>query len=286
MSMQISEFNPGGIEHRVPGGALVPLGGQLAYYLELRTGKLLDVLLVLFPSQSNHATRQTEFRNKINKWLYTKTRPGIYIEINKHFHLGYADQRDGHGTQHWWRLFFDEHSKEKVENASRSNALTIYNPKKETEDTNKGKPQSEYANTNSLKEWGGMYFRSEPEMRIAEKLDEAGVLFFANARGRISGKDSPISSEHPGRLEVDFLVCHQGKCMVLEVDGKHHQENGQILRDYVRDRLLLKEGISTVRFTAGECFHRASEVVNEFLKILISTQTVSIVQSCQDKYCG
>jgi hypothetical protein len=274
MSTQTSEFNPGGIEHRVAGGALVPLGGQLPYYLELRTGKLLDVLLVLFSSQINHNKNQRVLREKINRWLFTKTRPGIYIELHSHFHLAYADQRDGHGTQHWWRLFFDEHSKEKVETASRSNALTV--SKRENEDPNKGTPQSEYANTNSVKEWGGMYFRSECEIRIAEKLDEAGVLFFANARGRISRKDSPISSEHPGRLEVDFLVCHQGKCMVLEVDGKHHQENGQILRDYVRDRLLLKEGMSTVRFTAGECFHRASEVVSEFLKILISTQVTSI----------
>lgn len=275
MPIHTSEFNPGGIEHKVTGGALVPLSGHLPYYLELRTGKLLDVLLVLLSLPSSHANKQAELRSKINKWLFTKTRPGVYIEIDNHFHLAYADQRDGHGTQHWWRLFFDEHSKEKVEIVSRSNALTI--SKKGIEDSNRGTFQSEYANANSMKEWGGMYFRSESEIRIAEKLDEAGVLFFANARGRISSKDSPISSEHPGRLEVDFLVCHQGKCMVLEVDGKHHQENGQILRDYVRDRLLLKERIPTVRFTAGECFHHASEVVSEFLKILISNQVVPTI---------
>jgi hypothetical protein len=268
MSTQTSEFNPGGIEHRVTEGALVPLGGHLPYYLELRAGKLLDVLLVLFSLLSARANRQTELRNKISRWLYTKTRPGIYIEINSHFHLAYADQRDGHGTQHWWRLFFDEHSKEKVEIASRSNALTIST--RQTEDANRETPQPEYANTNSLKERGGMYFRSESEIRIAEKLDEAGVLFFANARGRISGKDSPISSEHPGRLEVDFIVFHQGKCMTLEVDGKHHQENGQALRDYTRDRLLLREGIPTVRFTAEECYHRASEVVTELIRIICS----------------
>jgi len=275
MLTQTSEFNPGGIEHKVTGGALIPLSGHLPYYLELRTGKLLDVLLVLFSAQINHNKNQKLLREKINRWLFTKTRPGIYIELDSHFHLAYADQRDGHGTQHWWRLFFDEHSKEKVETASRSNALTI--SKKGSEDPSRGTSQSEYANISSMKEWGGMYFRSESEIRIAEKLDEAGVLFFANARGRISSKDSPISSEYPGRLEVDFLVCHQGKCMTLEVDGKHHQENGQALRDYTRDRLLLREGIPTVRFTANECFHRASEVVSEFLKILISTQAVTII---------
>jgi len=275
MPMHAAEFNPGGIERKVTGGALVPLCSHLPYYLELKTGKLLDVLLVLFSSRINQNSHQKEFREKINKWLFTKTRPGIYIELDSHFHLAYADQRDGHGTQHWWRLFFDEHSKEKVETASRSSALTIST--RGTEDPNRETSRSENVYTNSLKEWGGMYFRSESEIRIAEKLDEAGVLFFANARGRINSKDSPISSEHSGRLEVDFLVCHQGKCMTLEVDGKHHQENGQVLRDYTRDRLFLREGIPTVRFTAEECYHRASEVVNEFLKILVSAQAVPVV---------
>jgi len=33
-------------------------------------------------------------------------------------------------------------------------------------------------------EWGGLYLRSEAEMRIAQALNETEVLFFANARGR------------------------------------------------------------------------------------------------------
>jgi hypothetical protein len=36
-----------------------------------------------------------------------------------------------------------------------------------------------------------------------------------------------------------------------------------------RDRVLLKEGIPTVRFTAQECMARSADVVTEFLSILI-----------------
>lgn len=34
MAIHTPEFNPGGIEHKVASGALVPLGGNLPYYLE------------------------------------------------------------------------------------------------------------------------------------------------------------------------------------------------------------------------------------------------------------
>ena len=55
--------------------------------------------------------------------------------------------------------------------------------------------------------------------------------------------------------------------LVLEVDGQHHQEGTQTLRDYVRDRVLLREGIPTARFTASECITKATDVVTEFLEL-------------------
>ena len=70
-----------------------------------------------------------------------------------------------------------------------------------------------------------------------------------------------------GRLEIDFLVFHKGKCISLEIDGKHHQENGQTHRDYIRDRLLLREGIATARFTAQECMESPDAAIEEFLNL-------------------
>ena len=79
---------------------------------------------------------------------------------------------------------------------------------------------------------------------------------------------SPVSaSKITGRLELDFLVFKNGKCICLEVDGSQHSRKGKVERDYVRDRLILREGIPTVRFTAKECFNQPKRVVEEFLEL-------------------
>jgi very-short-patch-repair endonuclease len=56
--------------------------------------------------------------------------------------------------------------------------------------------------------------------------------------------------------------------MILEVDGQHHHEGSQTVRDYLRDRVLLREGIPTARFTAQECLNQTADVITEFLKLL------------------
>ena len=128
-------------------------------------------------------------------------------------------------------------------------------------------------NSSGFTEWGGMSFRSKTEVKIAEALYNKQVLFFANARGQVSCQSSPVSNSLlPGRIEVDFLVFHQGRCMILEVDGVHHQGGSQTVRDYARDRVLLREGIPTARFTANECFNRTEDVIVEFLQMLGSLQ--------------
>ncbi len=113
-----------------------------------------------------------------------------------------------------------------------------------------------------------MYFRSQPEIAIAEELDKRNVLFFANVKGRLNYEDLPASKASgylSGRVEVDFLIFKNSKCIVLEVDGQHHQEGSQTVRDYIRDRVLLREGIPTARFTAQECISKTVDVITEFL---------------------
>ncbi|PNJ93200.1 hypothetical protein CEP14_13910 [Cylindrospermopsis raciborskii C04] len=116
----------------------------------------------------------------------------------------------------------------------------------------------------------GMYFSSKVEMKVAQELDKRGVTFFANVRGRYSLEGSPVSKDLlNGRVELDFLVFHRGKCAILQVDGPQHK--GQRERDYAGDRVLLKEGIPTVRFTDKECRERTGDVVTEFLGVLGDT---------------
>ena len=85
-----------GVEHKGNESAIAPIGGKLPYSLELQSSKVLDVLVALFPGKAT--------RKQLNGFLYSRTRPGFYIELNEALHLAYADQRDGHGKPHWWRL--------------------------------------------------------------------------------------------------------------------------------------------------------------------------------------
>jgi very-short-patch-repair endonuclease len=122
-----------------------------------------------------------------------------------------------------------------------------------------------------------LYLRSEAERRLAQAFYQQGILFFANSRGYVSLADAAISTnELNGRIEVDFLVFHRGRCLILEVDGQHHAQNEQAVRDYGRDRMLLRAGLPTVRFTGKTCLERPQSVVEECLSIL-QTQSGQIL---------
>lgn len=255
------DFSLGEKEHNVKSSQIISLGGKLPYYLELPTGKILDVLLELFQNSSSLPKNRKEARSKINHWLYNRTRPGCYVELGKKLHLAYGHQKDGRGTQHYWRLFFDDLYKNQIEIAVNSSAIVI--SKNQTSQQQNNHAQSAYP---GLKEWGGMYFRSEAEICLAEELSHQGILFFANVRGMMNTASAPLAhTQATGRLEVDFLVFHLGKCLSIEVDGIHHQETGQIKRDYARDRLLLSQQIPTARFTAEECYQQTDLVVAEIV---------------------
>lgn len=255
-----NDFNPNGKEHYTRGTNLVPIGGKLPYYLELQTGKILDIFITLFQDKLPRDRKQA--RTKINNWLYNRTRHGFYFELGQNIHIAYAHQKDGRGTQHYWRLFFNEQLKHTIETIVNSTAIVIISGN-QTTDNNNNKTGNE-----GLKEWNGMYFRSESEIALAEELSHRGIMFFANVRGLVNTGNSPMSKNHTtGRLEVDFMVFHQGKCISIEVDGIHHQQVGQIKRDYARDRLLLKEQISTARFTADECYEQPNLVVSEIMAL-------------------
>jgi very-short-patch-repair endonuclease len=246
------EFDPEALD-RAAQGQIVPIGSGLPHNVQIPTGKLLDVLMALAPgTQRLNAKQKKDCRAKFQQKLYLKTRPGFCMRIAENLHLGYAGQPEGHGKQHHWRLFYDDQLKERIE------ALA------------EGRPSPEAnAKGHYQLEWGGLYLRSEAERRIAEALYQRGILFFANSRGLVSLDGAAISNtELNGRVEVDFLVFHQGQCLVLEVDGQHHLEGEQAVRDYARDRMLLRAGLPTIRFTGKNCLERPQAVVEECLSIL------------------
>ncbi len=112
-------------------------------------------------------------------------------------------------------------------------------------------------------QWNGLYFRSKTEIKIAEALDRAGVLFYPNCKARLS---SSVGRE--GK-ETDFLVFHQGKWGILEVDGEPWHPPSRTVHDHERDRLFKVHGIRIVEhYDATRCWEQPDRVVQEFLEIL------------------
>lgn len=119
---------------------------------------------------------------------------------------------------------------------------------------------------NALQKWNGFYFRSQPEIKIAQAFDLAGVLFYPNCKARLS-----TSLGREGK-ETDFLVFYQGKWGILEVDGEPWHPPSRAVHDHERDRLFKVHGIRVVEhYDASRCFQQPDQVVAEFLEILKQT---------------
>ena len=115
----------------------------------------------------------------------------------------------------------------------------------------------------ALRVWNNLYFRSQSEIRIAEALDGAGVFFLPNCRGRVGAVGARENRE------ADFLICHEGKWGILEVDGEPFHPPSRTVQDHARDRLFREHGVRLVEhFDATECYENPAEVVARFLKLL------------------
>jgi very-short-patch-repair endonuclease len=117
-------------------------------------------------------------------------------------------------------------------------------------------PQPEYRSI----AWHGLTLRSQSEVKIAKALDNKGVLFLADPKIRLN------TETHRQTREVDFLIQHQGKWGILEVDGSHHQHSAEA--DQWRDARLIDHGLLVLRFPADQCYRQPDLVVETFLQKL------------------
>lgn len=117
----------------------------------------------------------------------------------------------------------------------------------------------------AAKIWNNLRFRSQSEVKIAQALDRAGVLFIPNCKARLG-----LAGNRQNR-EADFLVCYDGKWGILEVDGEPFHPPSRTVDDHERDRLFRVHGISAVEhYDANKCFNKPDEVIREFLKLLVA----------------
>ena len=129
-------------------------------------------------------------------------------------------------------------------------------PESKTHKPNKKRqpnPQPEYRAI----AWHGLTLRSYSEVKIAKALDNKGILFLADPKIRLN------TENHRQTREVDFLIQHQGKWGILEVDGPHHQQAAA--SDQWRDARFTEQGILVARFPADLCYRQPDTVVERFL---------------------
>ncbi|MCA0458639.1 MAG: DUF559 domain-containing protein [Chloroflexi bacterium] len=108
--------------------------------------------------------------------------------------------------------------------------------------------------------WHGMTLRSHSEVKIAKALDRKGILFLADPKIRLD------TENHRQTREVDFLIQHNGRWGILEVDGPHHQHSAAA--DQWRDSRFSQHGLVVVRFPADLCYRQPDTVVETFLQKL------------------
>jgi hypothetical protein len=114
--------------------------------------------------------------------------------------------------------------------------------------------------------WKNLRFRSKSEVRVAQALDNAGVLFLPNCLARMT------APEGRKNREADFLVCCDGRWGILEVDGEPFHPPSRTVQDHERDRLFRGHGIRVIEhFDSLECFEHPEKVVQTFLNLLRRT---------------
>ncbi len=99
------------------------------------------------------------------------------------------------------------------------------------------------------------------ELRIAENASEGALWNLLKAQqlgGHKFVRQQPI-----GPYFADFV--HRQRRLVIEVDGSQHVENPH---DERRDRYLLQQGYSVLRFWSCDVFKRRAEICETILAVL------------------
>jgi hypothetical protein len=113
--------------------------------------------------------------------------------------------------------------------------------------------------------WKGLRFRSPAEIKIAEALDRAGVLYLPNCMARLN------TPEGRKNKEADFLVCCETKrgfkWGIIEVDGRYHTAYRRV-EEQQRERVFEHSGVRVYRFDAKRCHDQPDNVVREFIELL------------------
>lgn len=105
--------------------------------------------------------------------------------------------------------------------------------------------------------YNGLNYRSRSEIALAKELETKGILFFPNSR----------ASRDKTTREPDFLIVHNGKVGIIEVDGPTHQ--GKAANDHMRDLFFEQAGIRVKHFNHEDVRINPGLIVDTFLRLLL-----------------
>ena len=107
---------------------------------------------------------------------------------------------------------------------------------------------------------------NELARKLRKQMTDTERILWSELRGRRLGAHR-FRRQHPlGPYVVDF-VCLE-KRFIVEIDGGHHSEPGQIERDRRRTRWLEDAGYVVLRATNTEVFENADGVCETILSML------------------
>ncbi|MBD2691329.1 pentapeptide repeat-containing protein [Anabaena catenula] len=110
--------------------------------------------------------------------------------------------------------------------------------------------------------WENLRFHSEAEIKIAQALDRAGVLYLPNCLARLNTNNGRANKE------ANFLVRYKGNWGILEVDEIYYTPERRT-EEQERERMFKRNGIKVVeRFDPKSCYDNPDMVVKEFLEVI------------------
>ncbi|NJK64998.1 MAG: hypothetical protein HC921_21860 [Synechococcaceae cyanobacterium SM2_3_1] len=144
------------------------------------------------------------------------------------YQIVYLGQPGGKGSQHQWNIqginkqyqVYLEHAVRLAQSGSKT-AIAV---------SHKGSQASQPSG--DIEEeirWNTLVFRSPAELKVAQVLEARGLLFFANARGRVPNRMGVTETREP-----DLMVVYGGEVRILEVDGREFHPSAA--EDHKRDR--------------------------------------------------
>ena len=106
-----------------------------------------------------------------------------------------------------------------------------------------------------------------PEIQRARQfrrqMSDAEVILWSRLR-RLRQRGFHVRRQAPFRGYYLDFVCFARR-LVVEVDGSQHNENIQSEHDFVRDRVLARQGFAVLRFSAGEVRRNSVGVMDRII---------------------